>query len=289
MSVTLVAAARRFAPWPLPALLAWVGAWGIWWLALRLQLPMGAALLLGVLLGVLLALTLALRTQGPVRRSVVALGFPLSALLSGVAGQLPAWAWLALLLPLLALYPLRAWRDAPFFPTPRNALQGLPAVVGSPWSVLDVGSGLGHGLRALHSVWPQAALHGLEWSRVLVWLTRWFCPAAQVQRADMWASSWAGHDLVYVFQRPESMARVFAKAGAELAPGAWLVSLEFAVPGVKPHSVLHLPGNKPLWVYQPAGPNGLNGASAPPSVAKVFAQHKKFAPLKPPNSGAALT
>jgi hypothetical protein len=30
-------------------------------------------------------------------------------------------------LALLVLYPLQAWRDAPVFPTPRNALQGLAA------------------------------------------------------------------------------------------------------------------------------------------------------------------
>ena len=37
--------------------------------------------------------------------------------------------------------------------------------------------------------------------------------------------------MVYLFQRPESMERAFAKATHELAPGCWLVSLEFAVPG----------------------------------------------------------
>jgi hypothetical protein len=265
MSASAATFTTRLALWPLSALLAWLCAWCIWWLALRLELPMAVALLLGVLVGA----TLAYRAkpdgqaQSLVRRSIVAGGFPLSALLLGVGASLPAWTWLLLLAPLLAIYPARTWRDAPFFPTPAAALVGLPAVVGAPWSVLDVGSGLGHGLRALRSLWPQAAVQGVEWSRLLVWLTRCTTNRATVWRADMWAISWAGHDLVYAFQRPESMARVYAKAQAELAPGAWLVSLEFAVPGVRPHTVLNEAGHKPVWVYQPAGATKPSGRHKP--------------------------
>jgi SAM-dependent methyltransferase len=259
MSAIAPAFATRLNVWPMPALLAWVGAWVVWWLALRAQFPMPVALMLGMLTGA----TLAHRAQGFVRRVIVAGGFPLSALLLGFASSLPAWAWLLLLAPLLAFYPARAWRDAPFFPTPANALAGLPAVVGTPWSVLDVGSGLGHGLHALRRLWPQATVHGVEWSRLLVLLTRCTVRNVSVQRADMWATSWGGHDLVYVFQRPESMARVYAKAQAELAPGAWLVSLEFAVPGVAVYEVLRKPGQKPVWVYQPAGPKKGSAARWP--------------------------
>jgi hypothetical protein len=67
----------------------------------------------------------------------------------------------------------------------------------------------------------------------------------------MWAVPWSAFDLVYVFQRPESMARAYAKAAHEMSPQAWLVSLEFAVPGVAPVACLHAPGRRPLWVYQP--------------------------------------
>ena len=40
------------------------------------------------------------------------------------------------------------------------------------------------------------------------------------------------------------------KAQAELAPGAWLVSLEFAVPGVLPHAQLRAPGGRVVWIYR---------------------------------------
>ena len=79
-------------------------------------------------------------------------------------------------------------------------------------------------------------------------------PGARVQRGDLWAHSWAGFDLVYLFQRPESMARAWAKARAELPPGAWLASLEFAIDGVAAQRVFHCPDGRALWLYRlPAG------------------------------------
>ena len=41
-----------------------------------------------------------------------------------------------------------------------------------------------------------------------------------------------------------------AKAQAEMAPGTWLVSLEFAVPGVLPHAQLRAPGGRVVWIYR---------------------------------------
>jgi SAM-dependent methyltransferase len=244
-------------PWPLPALLAWSGGWAAWSLATAA----GALPAPAMVAGLLAAAVLALPCRGRWRRLIAAAGFPLSALALGSAQALPPWAWLLALAPLLLAYPLRAWRDAPFFPTPGRALQGLDTVVPPPATVLDAGCGLGHGLAALHRLWPQAELHGVEWSLPLAAAARLRCPWARVRRGDMWSRSWAGTDLVYVFQRPESMARAFAKARRELGPGGWLVSLEFPVPGQAPAACLRAPGRRPVWVYRPgaAGPDSTGG------------------------------
>lgn len=247
-------AERAARAWPLPALVIWAAAWAVAWAAAAgaqaLHAPgwaAWAALGAGTCTGALAAGVLA----RPWRRWVAAAGFPLSAALTGAAAALPAWAWLAALVLLALLYPRRAWRDAPFFPTPERALDGLEAiVVPPPTRVLDAGCGRGDGLRALGRLWPQAALAGIEWSRPLAALARWRCKGARVQRGDMWRADWSGHDLVYLFQRPESMARAWAKAEAELAPGAWLVSLEFEVPGHRPHACLHAADRRALWVYR---------------------------------------
>lgn len=230
-------------PWPLPALLAWLAAWGLFAaLAPAGRVPaFAAATLVGAAIGC--------TARGRWRRGLAAAGFPLSAL---ALGAVPAWAWLLAALPLLLAYPLKAWRDAPFFPTPAGALAGLAAVVQLPAGarVLDAGCGLGHGLAALQRELPAAALEGVEWSRPLAALCALRCRFARVRRADMWAAPWQGLALVYLFQRPETMPRATAKALAEM-PGAWLVSLEFEAPGWTPVARLDSgPGSRPAWVYR---------------------------------------
>lgn len=234
-------------PWPLPALLAWALAWLLFLASLRAGLQVVYALTLASGAGVLLSLLGATWW----RRLIIGLGFPLSAALA-VGLALPAWGWLLPLALLALIYPLNAWRDAPLFPTPPDALNALPTVApleaGS--RVLDAGCGLGHGLQALRQAYPLAELHGLEWSRPLAWLCARRCPWARVARGDIWQADWSGYDLVYLFQRPESMPRAIEKARAELKPGAYLVSLEFEAVGLTPLAKLEGAQGKPVWVYR---------------------------------------
>ncbi len=244
--------ARRLR-WPAPALLGWLAAW-LLTAGLR---GLGASPWLALATGMVAAAALALAWPGLSgwRRLILGSGFPVAMLGSGLAQGVPAWAWLLPLGLLLVAYPLKAWRDAPLFPTPPQALQGLARLVplgdrGAGARVLDAGCGLGQGLQALHAEYPRARLAGTEWSWPLALATRWRCRFATVRRGDLWADDWSQLDLVYLFQRPESMPRAWAKACAEMAPGTWLVSLDFAVPGVAPARVLRRPGAQPVWVYR---------------------------------------
>jgi hypothetical protein len=248
-------------PWPLPALLAWALAWGLFLGLHRLGLSAWAGFGLACGVGVLCSLW----GQGMWRRLLIAAGFPLSMALAGGLA-LPAWAWLLPLGLLLLLYPLQAWRDAPLFPTPLRALQGLAQAAPLPDGalVLDAGCGLGHGLRALRLAYPQARLHGLEWSWPLRLLCALRCPWAGVRRGDIWAEDWRPYALVYLFQRPETMPRAMSKAQAEMAPGSWLVSLEFEAVDWRPKAVLHVPDGRPLWLYQL--PLQARGGGASPSA-----------------------
>jgi hypothetical protein len=232
-------------PWPLPALATWLLAWGAF--AALAAWGLAAA---GLALGLMCSAAAACCVQGTGRRLWVAAGFPLSALALGAAAGLPGWLWLLPLLPLLAAYPVRAWRDAPFFPTPAAALDGLAAATGPAARVLEAGCGLGHGLAALRQQYPQATLVGLEWSPLLALAARWRRHDAQVRRGDLWAEPWGRYELVYLFQRPESMDRAWAKACSEMAPGSWLASLEFSVPGVKPSARLPGVAGRPVWLYR---------------------------------------
>ena len=233
--------------WPTPALLTWLLAWGVF---LTLQ-SAGCTPAVAFVLAQGAATAGAWRGSTPWRQGFMAGGFPLSLLALGHA-QLPAWLWLLPLAGLLLIYPRRSWRDAPLFPTPTRALQGLAGCVPLPPGarVLDAGCGLGAGLMALHAEYPAAQLMGQEWSWPLALACQARCRFARVRRADIWAQSWAGLDLVYLFQRPESMARAGAKARQEMASGRWLVSLEFAVPGWTPTHQLETVAGKPVWVYR---------------------------------------
>ena len=241
-------ARRRLLRWPVPALLSWAVAWG----AYLLMQGFGLGLLSSLLAAAMLCLALALTQGNRWRRLIVAGGFPLSWLLTGHAAAVPPWVWLLPLALLLLAYPRHAWHDAPLFPTPRGALLELArlAPLRPDARVLDAGCGLGHGLRELRGAYPLARLEGIEWSALLARLAAWRCPWAEVKRGDMWAQSWAPFDMVYLFQRPESMPRALAKAEAELRADAWLASLDFELPGVEPVAVVPLLAPHRLMIYR---------------------------------------
>ncbi len=237
-------------PWPLPALLTWTACW-VCWLGLRaVGLPPWTALITASALGALSATA----QQRRWRRLLVAAGYPLSFAVLGSAG-VPAWAWLLPLALLALVYPVRAWSDAPLFPTPHGALAGLPAAapLAADAVVLDAGCGLGDGLVALRAAYPRARLRGTEWSWPLRLACALRCPWARVRQGDIWRDDWSGCDMVYLFQRPESMGRAATKAVVEMRPGSWLVSLEFPLPEQHPSLqpvAVQGSGDKPVWAYR---------------------------------------
>lgn len=234
--------------WPLPALLAWGACWALFRGLSAFSAPFEVALTVAVAFGA----ALSWHASTPWRRVFIAAGFPLSLGSVDGFGAVPAAAWLLPLGVLLVLYPRRAWRDAPFFPTPAGALDGLAeAVPLHPGAqILDAGCGLGAGLIELRRQYPQARLQGIEWSLPLRIACGWRCRDATVVRGDLWRASWRDHDLVYLFQRPESLPRAIEKAGLEMKPGSWLASLEFEAPGLRADRVLDGPQRRPVWLYR---------------------------------------
>jgi len=232
-------------------LLTWAFAWAVFALLSAVAAPPIVALACAAVVGALPAVL----SPWPLtrwRRLFIALGFPLSLALSGSAHDVPAWAWLLPLTVLALLYPLNAWRDAPFFPTPRGALEGLQRLVPLPDAarVLEAGCGLGDGLRELHAEYPTARIEGIEWSWPLRWACQRRCRFAGVTRGDLWKTDWSAFQLVYLFQRPESMPRAVEKACRELPSGSWLASLEFEARQLQPDAVHACPDGRTVWLYQ---------------------------------------
>lgn len=240
---------QRLGVWPLPAVLAWGASWLLFRQLLAAEAP-GA-----VVLGLPTALGVALSLWGESwwRRLLIGGGFPLSLLLSMPLGlgEIPAWLWLVPLGILLLIYPINAWRDAPLFPTAPDALLALPdhAPLPAGARVLDAGCGTGQGLEALRAAYPQADLHGLEWSWPLRLICGLRCRWASVRQGDIWQEDWSAYDMVYLFQRPESMTRAALKA-QDLKPGAWMVSLEFEATHLVPTASFRAPNGKMVWMYR---------------------------------------
>jgi SAM-dependent methyltransferase len=236
--------------WPLPAVLTWLVAWLVFRALVALSVAPAMAIGLATGTGVMASLA----GDSWWRRLLIAGGFPLSLALSmpslGLL-DLPAWAWLLPPALLVLIYPLNAWRDAPLFPTPHDALGELPkhAPLAAGVLILDAGCGAGDGLLALRRAYPDARLFGLEWSWPLRAVSALRCPWATVRRGDMWRADWSGYDMVYLFQRPESMGRAAEKA-ATLRDGAWLVSLEFEATQLEPNATFHAPGGRMVWLYR---------------------------------------
>jgi len=229
-------------------------AWGLAWLVFRVLAAWEPTS--GLAAGIAATLGVALSLLGATwwRRLCIGAGFPLSFLLTAPSlglAAIPAWSWLLPLAILLLIYPINAWRDAPLFPTPSQALDELPQHAPLPDGahILDAGCGTGAGLQALRRAYPQAQLHGLEYAWPLRLLCALRCPWARVRQGDIWAADWSAYAMVYLFQRPESMGRAVAKA-ANLPAGAWLVSLEFEATALNPTASYRAPGGKMVWLYQ---------------------------------------
>lgn len=235
--------------WPLPALLAWGLSWLLFSLLLTLSVPNAWALIGATLLSVLLS------ALGSTlwRRCLIVLGFPLSQLLMTTTTlSMPPLAWFCLLILIALVYPLNAWSDAPLFPTPSRALLKMPDHAQLPLKahILDAGCGLGDGLQALRAAYPSAMYFGIEMS----WLLRLFCalrcPWAKIRQGNIWLADWKTYDLVYMFQRPESMPHAVEKATRELNAGSWLVSLEFEARDLNPTAVAYGADGRPVWMYR---------------------------------------
>jgi SAM-dependent methyltransferase len=113
---------------------------------------------------------------------------------------------------------MHAWRDAPVFPTPLKALRYVPryAILPAQAKILDAGCGAGDGLKALREAYINAQWIGIEFSRPLAWVAKFRCPWAEVRCGDIWLDDWGAYDMVYLFQRPETMPRAVEKAKAEM-------------------------------------------------------------------------
>ena len=118
-------------------------------------------------------------------------------------------------------------------------LQPLPANL----RFIDLGCGLAGSLYQLSRRYPQAHFVGVETAPLvflLAWLRCLLRPNCQIRYRNLWQQPLGGFDVVYCFLSPAPMPRLWAKARAEMSPGALLISNSFAIPDVEPDQLIEL-------------------------------------------------
>lgn len=169
----------------------------------------------------------------------------------------PAWLWPALLVAMLLIFGGGLLTRVPLYLSGPPAWEAILDLIPPDQAVrvADLGAGLGGPLAFWAARRPEATFLGVEASP-LVWLVAWArtlpLPRCRVRLRSLWRQDLGGLDLVYAFLSPAPMARLWAKALAELPPGALLVSHTFEVPGVSPERRMPLPGRPDacLWIYR---------------------------------------
>ncbi|MES2821374.1 MAG: class I SAM-dependent methyltransferase [Pseudomonadota bacterium] len=177
--------------------------------------------------------------------------------------SLPAGFWLGGLL-LLALLNWNSLKDrVPLYlsgPRTRDKLVELLGEQPAAFALVDLGCGFAGTLCQLANRYPRAHLVGYE-TAPLVFLVAWLrcLPRrnCRVYFRSLWQAELAAFDAVYCFLSPAPMPALWAKARAEMRPGALLVSNSFAVPGVTAERVIEVDDwrRSRLLIWRPGGPS----------------------------------
>jgi hypothetical protein len=194
------------------------------------------------------------------------------AVLATSALQLPPWLFLLVFLVLLGLYWSTFRTQVPYYPsTPavwdavRQALERERPLAGAPerpLRLIDIGSGLGGLVLYLARARPDAECVGIELAP-LPWLASWLRARlagggggarnrATFLLGDYDKLDFAAFDMVFAYLSPAAMDALWRKAAAEMAPGAMLISYEFAIDARAPDRTIHATENGPalyIWYF----------------------------------------
>jgi len=170
-------------------------------------------------------------------------------------GLAPGW-YLAAFFVLALVFGNPVRTRVPLFLSHRATIEALAPLLppDRPFRFLDVGSGTGRVVVALARAFPQGEFTGVEQAILPHLIARWRgrgLPNLHLRRADAFALSWAGYDVLYAFLSPVPMPALWHKACTELSPGALVCSNEFPIPGLVPEAHVVPQGTtRPLWLYR---------------------------------------
>lgn len=186
-------------------------------------------------------------------------------LAASAIGLDPRWYLAAFILSALVFWSTYRTR-VPLFLTNRTTVAAISRELERRPSgrLLDLGSGTGSLLRPLARLHPGWRILGVEAAPLPHWLARWMSRGLdnlELRRGDFFDVDWAEFDVVYAFLSPVPMPRVWAKACAEMKPGALLISNSFPAPEARPQRVVTVEDRRGtrLYVYRPGSGKARKG------------------------------
>jgi len=129
---------------------------------------------------------------------------------------------------------------------------------------IDLGCGDGRVLRAIRKRASVKAV-GYELNPLACLRARLQCigdASIEIRRRDFMKADLSEADVVFCYLFPDVMKRLAIKLRAELRPGTFVASCNFAFPGFVPETVLYPSGalhSDPIYIYRMAAPKSPKG------------------------------
>jgi hypothetical protein len=167
------------------------------------------------------------------------------ALVLMLALNVPPGFFLAAFLVMLVVFWSTFRTQVPLYLSSNQVWQTLASRLPSeqPFTLVDLGSGIGGVLSYLAGARPQGRYHGIE-NAPLPFLWSWLrirfggFRNCTVHWGSLWNSDLGQYDVVFAYLSPVPMEALWQKAKKEMRPGSLFISNTFAVPDHPPQETI---------------------------------------------------
>jgi hypothetical protein len=158
--------------------------------------------------------------------------------------EIPAGFFLAAFLIMLVVYWSTFRTQVPLYLSSNKVWQALETKLpDTPFTFVDLGSGIGGVLTHLARTHPHGHYHGVE-AAPLPFLWSWLrikfggYRNCTVQWGSLWNSDLSQYDVVFAYLSPVPMEALWRKAKQQMQPGSIFISNTFAVPDHPPQETV---------------------------------------------------
>jgi hypothetical protein len=158
--------------------------------------------------------------------------------------EIPSGVFLAAFLIMLVVYWSTFRTQVPLYLSSNKVWQALETKLpDTPFTFVDLGSGIGGVLTHLAQTHPHGHYHGVE-AAPLPFLWSWLrikfggYRNCTVHWGSLWHSDLSQYDVVFAYLSPVPMEALWQKAKQEMSPGSIFISNTFAVPEHPPQETV---------------------------------------------------